>query len=189
MRSPLLALLALLAVSAAPAFAEEPAPEPTLTLELKAAKAEKVFKMLSDVAATPIVVPPCAAEQHVDVLLKNAPVAVVLDVIARKAGATVSRQAGAYVLVCAADAAAVRALLDRRIDLDLREAALGDVVALLAQQGGLTVEGTLPDMRVTISLHNVRLETALAAVAEGAGLPGLVVDGARVTVVAAKPAP
>jgi NAD(P)H-dependent flavin oxidoreductase YrpB (nitropropane dioxygenase family) len=176
-------LLFLTPLMLAPASFAASEDEP-LTLELKEARADEVFQLLESIIATPIVVPACGAKAKIDVALKNAPASVVVSVVAREAGLVVTRQGSALVLVCAPEAAAVRTLLNEPITLDAKALPLDVLVASLAQAAGLQTGPGLPPTPVTARLVGVRRETALRALAETAGLAGLVISDGRITVLA-----
>lgn len=72
--------------------------------------------------------------------------------------------AGVLALWCAGTAGAAA---ERLISIDVRDAAISDVVALLAAQSGVNVvtDGSVKSERVTIHLHGVTVREALAAIA------------------------
>jgi hypothetical protein len=174
-------LLFLTPLILAPASVAAPEDE-SLTLELKEARADEVFQLIESIIATPIVVAACGAEAKVDVALKNAPASVVVSVVAREAGLVVTRQGSALVLVCAPEAAAVRTLLNEPVTLEANALPLDVLVASLAKASGLQTGPDLPRTPVTARLVGVRRETALRALAETAGLAGLVISDGRIKV-------
>lgn len=143
-----------------------------ITVDLAGADAANVYRLLSDVSGLNAVVDDCAGKKKVDIKLKNVPVSVAIESLNAKLQ-TYSRLKDNTLLVgCGPKPADPR--LDRRLTLDVKDAALPGVLKVLADAAGVqvraldSVDGTL-----TLTLKNVRLETLLAAVRESTGLAEL----------------
>jgi hypothetical protein len=167
-----------------------------VTLELREADVRNVYRLFGDLTGLEMRVDACLQKRTVDVKLKNAPVSMVLDVIGAKLGAVyaLTPDKRALLITCRGVApTTVEALapvpnasdverspaFDKRITLDVKDARLDRVCALLAQVAGVTVH-PMGELRgtVTMSVHNVRVETAMAVLRESLDLEVLdIVDG------------
>jgi type II secretory pathway component HofQ len=160
--------------------APEGIPERAMTLELKQASVANLYRLLAEVAGREVVLDTCVSGE-VDLLLKNTPLPVVYDVVAQKLGLTYRTENGTIRVGCRNDPAraAVDAAMQKRVSLEVREVALREVLSVLAAEAGLegVDDSAVKPVTVTLTLKNVRLQTALLAVADSAGHGVVVKDG------------
>ena len=142
-----------------------------IDLELKAADVKNVFKLLAEVGGRKITLDPCV-HGTVDLKLVNTPLPLVLDALAMKLGLVYDEQDGDVLVRCLGDSGADDAKLLVRVTVNVKGAALPDVVGALA--GTAKLEGvdyrakTRPNVNLT--LENVRLPTAVSALGDTTGL-------------------
>lgn len=179
------------ALLASPSLAELPAEfGKRITVELRQANVKNVYRLYGDVLSRQIRVDDCLDGRTVDVRLKNAPMSLVLDVMDAKLDAVHALQPDGVLLVsCKAAPGATSpaappqpsSAKDRRITIDVRDTDLEKVVQAMASFAGAQVkplgERALTG-KVTMSVKNVRLETAMAVLRESLDLEVLdLVDG------------
>ena len=127
-----------------------------ITVELRQAEVRNMYRLIGDVMATEMRIDACLQQRKLDIKLKNAPVSVVLDVMAAKLDVVHTPQPGgtAILVTCKGTAPttaeplapqpglsdvarAPAEVLDRRLSLDVKDASLQRVAALLAAAAGV----------------------------------------------------
>jgi hypothetical protein len=149
-----------------------------LDLELRAADVKNVFKLLADVGGRKVQLDPCVGGT-VDIKLKNTPVPMVFDALAAKLGLVYEDQGGDVLVRCAGDAGKEDARLSVRVSVSVKEAALQDVLAVLATAAkldGVDYRASAKP-KVTLTVEGVRVSTALAALADETNLKVSVAAG------------
>lgn len=163
-------------------------PDRALDIELKQADVKNVFAFLAEASGRKIVLDACV-RGSVDLRLKNAPLPLVYDALAMKLRLVYDEDkdpAGKITVRCAAVAAdaapggSVASAVDpkiaskpgSRVNVTERETSLPDALAHLAVTAKLAGVDYRASTRpkVNITLENVRLATAMAALADGAGV-------------------
>jgi hypothetical protein len=142
-----------------------------LDLELRAADVKNVFKLLADVGGRKVVLDPCVGGT-VDIKLKNTPVPMVFDALAAKLGLVYEDQGGDVLVRCAGDAGKEDARLSARVSVSVKEAALQDVLFVLATAAkldGVDYRASAKP-RVTLTVEGVRISTAIAALSDETNL-------------------
>lgn len=142
-----------------------------LDLELRAADVKNVFKLLADVGGRKVQLDPCVGGT-VDIKLKNTPVPMVFDALATKLGLVYEDQGGDVLVRCAGDAGKEDARLSVRVSVSVKEAALQNVLGVLATAAKLDGVDyrTKAQPKVTLTVESVRVSTALAALADESNL-------------------
>lgn len=150
--------------------------ERPLDLELKQADVKAVYALLSEVSGRKVDLDPCV-RGTVDIRLKNTPIPMVFDALASKLQLFYEDQGSAILVRCAGDAGSADPRLATRVNLSLREAPLDAVLDVLVRAGKLDgVEWTLDSTaraalpRVTVTVENVRVATALAVLSDASGM-------------------
>ena len=150
--------------------------ERPLDLELKQADVKAVYALLAEVSGRRVDLDPCV-QGTVDIRLKNTPIPMVFDALASKLQLFYEDQGSAILVRCAGDAGGGDPRLATRVTLSLREAPLDAVLDVLVRAGKLdgvewrldsTVRSSLP--KVTVTIENVRVATALAVLSDASGL-------------------
>jgi type II secretory pathway component HofQ len=156
--------------------------EQKIDLELREADLRNVLALLGQVGGVKTVLDPCV-QGKVDIRLKNTPVPVVLDVIGRKFSLVYEEQGSDLIVRCAnveGDAAIKNA---PRVTLSEKDAELPGVLGRLAASAKLDSVDyrAARKPRVNVTLEDVRLSTAVTALADETGLK-LAVSGRRLVV-------
>ena len=149
-----------------------------IDLDLVDASAADVFRLLGQVTAQDFIVPACAADRWVDLTLKNVAPELVLEVLEHQLGLTYRDVEGATLVACVSGLGGVpRDVLDQRVSLDVSGASSEVLLQLLARQAGLSgARLEAASVSVSLSLTDVRLETALLALQESARLAEVTVE-------------
>ncbi len=158
-------------------------PARPLDLDLKRAGIGNVFRLLADVAHRNIELDPCAQGKLVDISLRNAPLPVIFDVLAVKFGLVYDERGTDVYVRCTGDAASSEALLASRVSLAEDHASLPDALGRLAAAAKLDAVDYQAHAQpsVTARLENVRLSTALTALADESGVR-IIVQGGKLIV-------
>lgn len=163
----------------------------TLTLDLKQASVANIYQALSEIAGAPVRVDTCVKKKKVDLKLENAPISVVLDVLALKLGVLhvveddvlVARCGGAGVLPITelAPPAPAQAMSDEqalqlRVTLVFKKGDPQRAFQAIADATGTKLHLTrvkpiaIGDKPIAgtidVELHNVSAQTALIALSE-----------------------
>lgn len=176
----------------------------TLTLELKQADVANIYHALSTLAGAPVRVDSCVKKKKIDLKLENAPLSVVLDVLALKLGVLhvvegdvlVARcdGAGALPVIELAPAPPAQALSDEqalqtRVTLVFKKGDPQRAFQAIADATGAKLHVTrikpiaagekLFAGTIEIELHNVSAQTAILALSEtlNLGIQPNIVDG------------
>jgi len=188
------ATLFLSLVCASAAGAVVPLPPGTadrkVTLELKEANVQNLYRMLADLSGRRIGVDTCLAHSTVSLKVQNAPISVVLELLGSKLGVAYGIEDGRLTARCAGespgalfDAApsaleAPPAVLDKKVTIAVKHVRADKVLQLLAG-----IAGVKPELRtkgvpfVDIELHEVRFSTACAVLAETWGINDVALVG------------
>lgn len=142
-----------------------------LDLELREVEVKNVFKLLGEVGGRKLQLDPCVTGT-VDIKLKNTPVPMVFDALAAKLGLVYEDQGGDVLVRCAGDAGKEDARLSARVSVSVKEAALQDVLFVLATAAkldGVDYRASAKP-RVTLTVEGVRISTAIAALSDETNL-------------------
>jgi type II secretory pathway component GspD/PulD (secretin) len=160
-------------------------PERPMDLELKEADIRAIFKLLGDVSQRELVLDPCV-QGKVDVKLTNTPMPLVFDALALKLRLAYEDDGTAIHVRCSGDAVGgngTRSSLDTRVSIEEKDAPLPEIarrLATTAKLSGVDYRAkTSPT--VTMTLHEIRLSTAVTALGDASGLK-LMVSGSRLVV-------
>jgi hypothetical protein len=168
------------ALSVALVVAGSPPVEKKLTLELRQAPAPAVFAMLAQATAQDIVVDECVKNRTLDIVLKNAPARVVLDVVAAKLDVHYEGHEP-MVVRCglAADTSTDDARWSRRLSVEVRDSKASALFGVVAEAMGLRGGVVMQAKDTTLSLHltNVRARTLVEAVVESADFGAVRIEG------------
>ncbi len=170
-----LALAAALSVApfAAPSSAEA-APaglsERPMDIEVKQADVKAVFSLLAEIGGRKVQLDPCV-RGTVDLRLHNTPVPMVFDAMAAKLHLVYEDQGSEILVRCAGDAGADERL-STRVTVSVKEADLRAVLDVLAAAGKLDGVDYRSSKRpkVTVTVENVRVSTAVAVLGDMTGL-------------------
>ena len=134
-----------------------------IDLELKEAPVADVLSLLGTIAQVDVVADACV-EGSLTLALRAVTVRTVLETVGDALSLTYRRaEDGALTVGCREDE---RTRPERRLDLELVDAPLGDVLGMLAQVGGtpLTAHGC-DDVRVDVAAHNAPVDAVLHQIA------------------------
>lgn len=157
--------------TAADANAAPPIPhDRAVDLDLKQADVLHVLRLLADVGGRDIVADACVKGRRIDLQLKNTPVSLVLDALALKLHLTYTDDGKAIHVGCEGGAAPPEAAV--RVSLSVKDAPLPAVLDQVARDAKLDGVDYAASSRpnVDLTVQNVKLGTALAALSDESGL-------------------
>jgi hypothetical protein len=163
-----------LVVAAAPTAVEK-----KLTLELRQAPAPAVYAMLAEATAHTIVVDECVKNRTLDIVLKNAPARLVLDVVAAKLDVHYEGHDPMVVRCGLAADTSTDARWSKRLSVELRDSKASALFGVVAEAMGLRGGVVMQAKDTTLSLHltNVRARTLVEAVVESADFGAVRIEG------------